>query len=204
MASDFGFYQILSEIGRGGMGIVYQARDTRDQQIVAIKQLVLSNINASKEQEFRDRFKREAATAQRLQHPHIVKVFDVSTDSENYFYVMEYLKGKSLRHELEARGGRMTSKEFWPVLAQVVEGLSFAHSMNVVHRDVKPDNIFILDDGTVKVTDFGIARVAEFEETHLTKTGVMMGTLAYVSPEQLQDAKNVDHRADIFSLGVVT
>ena len=86
---------------------------------------------------------------------------------------------------------------------QTTAGLTFAHNMNVVHRDVKPDNIFILKDGTVKITDFGIARTAEYEQTNLTKTGVMMGTLAYVSPEQLQDAKNVDHRADIFSLGVV-
>ena len=204
MTNDFGQYKILSEIGRGGMGIVYQALNTADNQIVAIKQLVLENIDKTKEQEFRDRFRREAATARRLKHPNIVIVYDVCMETDNFFYVMEYLEGRSLRHELESRNGRFAVKEFWPVLAQTVDGLSFAHSQNVVHRDVKPDNIFLLKDGTVKITDFGIARVAEFEETHLTKTGVMMGTLAYVSPEQLQDAKNVDHRADIFSLGVVT
>jgi len=117
---------------------------------------------------------------------------------------MEYLEGHSLRRELELKGGRLTPSQYWPILAQVTEGLSFAHSMNVVHRDVKPDNIFLLTDGRVKLTDFGIARAVDYEQTHLTKTGVMMGTLAYVSPEQLQDAKNVDNRADIFSLGVVT
>ncbi|HEY9715732.1 MAG TPA: protein kinase, partial [Chroococcales cyanobacterium] len=119
-------------------------------------------------------------------------------------YVMEFLDGHSLRTELELRGGKMSPAEYWQVLSQVAEGLSFAHTMNVVHRDVKPDNIFLLNDGRVKLTDFGIARAADYEQTHLTKTGVMMGTLAYVSPEQLQDAKNVDHRADIFSLGVVS
>jgi serine/threonine protein kinase len=204
MTNDFGQYKILSEIGRGGMGIVYQAIDTETDKIVAIKQLVLHNIDRSKEQEFRDRFRREAATAQRLEHPNIVVVFDVCMQTDNFFYVMEFLEGCSLRTEIENRNGKFSPNDFWPVLSQVVEGLSFAHSMNVVHRDVKPDNIFLLRDGTVKITDFGIARVADFEETHLTKTGVMMGTLAYVSPEQLQDAKNVDHRADIFSLGVVT
>ncbi|RTL38885.1 MAG: 6-bladed beta-propeller [Candidatus Melainabacteria bacterium] len=205
MTGDFGRYKILAEIGRGGMGIVYQALDQRDNTLVAIKQLVMTNIDPAKEQEFRDRFKREAATASRLKHPNIVTVYDVSTDSGTYFYVMEYLEGHSLRKELELKGGRLTPQQYWPIFAQVVEGLSFAHSMNVVHRDVKPDNIFLLNDGRVKITDFGIARSADdFEQTNLTKTGVMMGTLAYVSPEQLQDAKNVDHRADIFSLGVVS
>ncbi|HEY9718543.1 MAG TPA: protein kinase [Trichormus sp.] len=203
---DFGDYEIISEIGRGGMGIVYQARDKRDNRIVAIKQLVFSNIDPAKEQEFRDRFRREAATAARLTHPNIVTVYDVCVDqqTDKYFYVMEFLEGHNLRRELDIRGGRLSPKEWWPVFEQVVEGLSFAHSRNVVHRDVKPDNIFLLKDGTVKITDFGIARTADYEQTQLTKTGVMMGTLAYVSPEQLQDAKNVDHRADIFSLGVVS
>jgi len=203
---DFGDYEILCEIGRGGMGIVYQARDKRDERIVAIKQLVFNNIDPNKEQEFRDRFKREAATAARLTHPNIVTVFDVCVDqqTDKYFYVMEFLEGHNLRRELDVKGGRLSPQQWWPIFEQVVEGLSFAHSMNVVHRDVKPDNIFILKDGTVKITDFGIARTADYEQTQLTKTGVMMGTLAYVSPEQLQDAKNVDHRADIFSLGVVS
>lgn len=202
-AGDFGQYKILAEIGRGGMGIVYQAFDHKENRMVAIKKLVLENIAQDKEKEFRDRFRREAATAARLEHPNIVKVFDVSTYGDEFFYVMEFLEGHSLKRELEQRK-TFAPGEFLPLLRQLCDGLSFAHSMNVVHRDVKPDNIFILKDGTVKVTDFGIARAADFEETKLTKTGVMLGTLAYVSPEQLQDAKNVDHRADIFSLGVVS
>ncbi len=204
MTPEFGRYKILSEIGRGGMGIVYQAYDPLENRLVAIKRLVMENISPEKMREFRDRFKREAVTVKRLSHKNIVEVFDVEVEADNYYYVMEFLEGHSLKSELEARREPMTPKEFWPYLSQVAEALDFAHTMNVVHRDVKPDNIFILKDGRVKITDFGIARAVDFEETKLTKTGVMLGTLAYVSPEQLQDAKNVDHRADIFSLGVVS
>jgi len=204
MTEDFGHYRLLGEIGRGGMGIVYQAFDPVNDRLVAIKQLIFGNIDPAKSLEFKDRFRREAATAARLAHPNIVTVYDVSTESDNYFYVMEYLEGHSLRRELAINGGKLGVNHYYSIFKQVVSGLSFAHTMNVVHRDVKPDNIFILKDGTVKITDFGIARATDFEQTHLTKTGVMLGTLAYVSPEQLQDAKSVDHRADIFSLGVVS
>lgn len=204
MSAEFGDYEILSEIGRGGMGIVYQAKDKDGSRLVAIKQLVLDNVDPKKRREFHDRFRREAAMVARLDHPNIVRVFDVDKRPESDYYVMEYLEGRSLRTELEERGGRMPVEEFLPILKQVAAGLSYAHSLNVVHRDVKPDNIFLLKDGTVKITDFGIARTVDLEQTHLTKTGVMLGTLAYVSPEQLQDAKNVDHRADLFSLAIVT
>ncbi|HEY9869632.1 MAG TPA: serine/threonine-protein kinase [Candidatus Obscuribacterales bacterium] len=204
MLTEFGQYEVLSEIGRGGMGIVYQALDRTQQRMVAIKQLVLDNVDPTKHREFRDRFRREAAMAARLDHRNIVSVFDVSSDPDKNYYVMEFLDGHSLRKEIEQHGGRLTAAEYLPILQQIAEGLAYAHSLNVVHRDVKPDNIFILKDGTVKLTDFGIARTVDYEQTHLTKTGVMLGTLAYVSPEQLQDAKNVDHRADLFSLGVVS
>lgn len=204
MARRFENYKILAEIGRGGMGIVYKALDERTGKDVAIKQLILENIDSTKHKEFRDRFRREAQTAQRLVHKNVVSVVDISSDPDSYYYVMEFLEGHSLRREIANRGGKCSPVAFLAILEQIAEGLSYAHSMNVIHRDVKPDNIFILNDGTVKITDFGIARVADLEETNLTKTGVMLGTLAYVSPEQLQNAKTVDHRADIFSLGVVS
>ena len=204
MARRFENYKILAEIGRGGMGIVYKALDERTGKDVAIKQLILENIDATKHKEFRDRFRREAQTAQRLKHKNVVSVVDISSDPDSYYYVMEFLEGHSLRREIANHGGKCSPDRFLNILEQIAEGLSYAHSMNVIHRDVKPDNIFILEDGTVKITDFGIARVADLEETNLTKTGVMLGTLAYVSPEQLQNAKTVDHRADIFSLGVVS
>ncbi|QQR59323.1 MAG: protein kinase [Candidatus Melainabacteria bacterium] len=186
------------------MGIVYKAQDKRSGNIIAIKQLLLESVDPQKHDEFKDRFVRESKTALRLNHENIVKVLEVSENPGDYFYVMEYLDGRSLRDDLLKRSKPYSIEDFWPILRQITEGLSFAHAMNVVHRDVKPDNIFLLRDGTVKITDFGIARAADFEATHLTKTGVMLGTLAYVSPEQLQNAKNVDHRADIFSLAVVT
>lgn len=204
MTGRFEHYKILAEIGRGGMGIVYKAHDTRTNTEVAIKQLILENIDSTKHKEFRDRFRREAQTALRLVHKNIVSVLEISQDPDSYYYVMEFLDGHSLRREISNRGGTCPPHVFLNILEQVAAGLSYAHSMNVIHRDVKPDNIFIMKDGTVKVTDFGIARVADLEETKLTKTGVMLGTLAYVSPEQLQNAKTVDHRADIFSLGVVS
>lgn len=204
MTRRFEHYKILAEIGRGGMGIVYKAHDERTNTDVAIKQLILENIDSTKHKEFRDRFRREAQTALRLVHKNIVSVLEISQDPDSYYYVMEFLEGHSLRREIANRGGTCPPQAFVKILEQVAAGLSYAHSMNVIHRDVKPDNIFIMQDGTVKVTDFGIARVADLEETKLTKTGVMLGTLAYVSPEQLQNAKTVDHRADIFSLGVVS
>lgn len=204
MTRRFEHYKILAEIGRGGMGIVYKAHDERNNTDVAIKQLILENIDSTKHKEFRDRFRREAQTALRLVHKNIVSVLEISQDPDSYYYVMEFLEGHSLRREIANRGGTCPPQTFVKILEQVAAGLSYAHSMNVIHRDVKPDNIFIMQDGTVKVTDFGIARVADLEETNLTKTGVMLGTLAYVSPEQLQNAKTVDHRADIFSLGVVS
>lgn len=198
-----GRYELLGEIGRGGMGIVYRALHPETGQFVAIKQLVLDNIAAEKRTEFKDRFKREAYTIARLKHPNIVDVLDICVEGDSFYYVMEFLDGDSLRKDLIRRGGKMSVEQLYPILEQVGEALSLAHSMSIVHRDVKPDNIFILKNGVVKLTDFGIARAAEFEESNLTKTGIMMGTLNYVSPEQLQDAKSVDHRADIFSLGIV-
>ncbi len=198
-----GRYELLGEIGRGGMGIVYRAIHPDSGKFVAVKKLVLENIAQDKKAEFKDRFKREAYTIARLKHPNIVDVLDICIEGDSFYYVMEFLDGDSLRKDLVRRGGKMTVEQLYPVLAQVGTALALAHSMNIVHRDVKPDNIFILKDGSVKLTDFGIARAAEYEESNLTKTGIMMGTLNYVSPEQLQDAKSVDHRADIFSLGVV-
>lgn len=204
MVGKYDNFKILSELGRGGMGIVYKAQDKRNGNFIAIKQLLLENVDPQKHDEFKDRFIRESQTALRLNHENIVKVLEVSQNPGDFFYVMEFLDGRSLREDLLKRSKPYSIESYWPILRQVTEGLSFAHAMNVVHRDVKPDNIFLLRDGTVKITDFGIARAADFESTHLTKTGVMLGTLAYVSPEQLQNAKNVDHRADIFSLAVVT
>lgn len=204
MSTSFSHYQIQAEIGRGGMGIVYRALDKRDNKTVAIKQLILDNVAPEKHKEFIERFAREAKTAAQLEHKNIVKVLEISDEEKSLYYVMEHLEGNSLRKTLATNRGKISPHSFFNILNQLSDGLSFAHSLNVVHRDIKPDNIFILNDGRVVITDFGIARIADLEATNITKTGVMLGTLAYVSPEQLQNAKKVDHRADIFSLGVLT
>lgn len=204
MGQNFGLYKIICEVGRGGMGIIYKAEDPRLNRMVAIKQLILDNVDNDKQEEFRERFRREAILAAGLSHPNLIQIFDVSISPENSYYVMELLDGQSLRGVLEKRPGlKMSAEEFFPIFKQTCAGLSHAHDMTLVHRDIKPDNIFILPDGKVKITDFGIARSAKADNSNLTKPGVMLGTLSYLSPEQLQDARNVDHRADIYSLSVV-
>jgi serine/threonine protein kinase/sugar lactone lactonase YvrE len=207
MPTNFGKYEVIAEIGRGGMGVIFKAQDPRLNRFVAIKQLILDHVDPDKKEEFKERFRREAILAAGLNHPNLISIYDVSigdTVEDSSYYVMEYLEGHSFRRELEIRpNNRLTPDEFYPIFKQVCEGLAAAHDMNLVHRDIKPDNIFILPGGKVKLTDFGIARSSEQENSNLTKPGVMLGTLSYVSPEQLQDARNVDHRADIYSLGVV-
>ncbi|MBY0359320.1 MAG: protein kinase [Candidatus Obscuribacterales bacterium] len=205
MSQDFGHYEVLAEIGRGGMGIIYKAMDPRLNRFVAIKQLVLDHVDADKKEEFRERFRREAILAAGMNHANLVSIYDVSIAEDNSYYVMELLEGRSLRQELEERAERkFTTEEFFPLFKQICSGLSHAHDMGLVHRDIKPDNIFVLHNNKAKITDFGIARSADgADQSKLTKPGVMLGTLSYVSPEQLQDASNVDHRADIFSLSVV-
>lgn len=198
-------YEVIEEVGRGGMGVVYKAFDPRHKRTVAIKQLVLHNVEPVRQKARSERFKREATLAQRLNHANIVPVYDIHLGPENFYYVMEFLEGHSLRKEMQARGGRLTAREYQPILEQIASALAYAHGKHVVHRDVKPDNIFIMPDGKVKLTDFGIARVTEdLEEANLTRSGAMLGTLAYTAPEQLNNAKKVDHKADIFSLGIVT
>jgi DNA-binding beta-propeller fold protein YncE len=204
MSQNFGKYKIICEVGRGGMGIIYKAQDSVLNRVVAIKQLILENVDPDKRDEFRERFRREASLAAGLTHPNLISIYDVSISPDNNYYVMEFLDGYSLRIIIErSPGQKLSADEFLPIFKQTCAGLGHAHDMTLVHRDIKPDNIFILPDGKVKITDFGIARSREGDNSNLTKPGVMLGTLSYVSPEQLQDARNVDHRADIYSLGVV-
>lgn len=201
-----GKYKIISELARGGMGIVFKAEDPNLKRIVAIKQLSIAEPDEERNEEFRERFRREAILVAKLSHPNIVAIFDVCIDETMAYYVMEFMKGKTLTKELEKRpGNKMSVEEFWPIFSQVCQGLSYACSMNLVHRDIKPDNIFLLADGTAKITDFGIARSKDNQQfSRLTKPGSFLGTLAYVSPEQLQDPSKVDHRADIYSLAAMT
>jgi serine/threonine protein kinase/tetratricopeptide (TPR) repeat protein len=190
-----GKYRILEELGRGGMGVVYKAEDTKLKRTVALKFLPpeLTHIP-----DVKDRFMREAQAAAALDHPNICTVYEFDEAEEKTFISMAYVEGQSLRKKLES--GPLELKEALRIAAQVAEGLQEAHKKGVVHRDIKSANIMVDDRNQAKIMDFGLARMTG--GTLLTQEGTAMGTIAYMSPEQAQ-AGEVDHRTDIWSLGVV-
>jgi serine/threonine protein kinase len=195
-----GRYRIERELGRGAMGAVYLGRDSKIGRQVAIKTLALSREFAGDELvEARERFFREAETAGRLQHPDIVTIFDAGEEQGLAYIAMEYLKGDDLQtYTQPARLLPVTT--VLNVVARVAEALGYAHSQGVVHRDIKPANVMVdLSNDTVKVTDFGIARVADSART---RTGLVLGTPSYMSPEQMA-GRRVDGRSDLYSLGVM-
>ena len=193
-----GRYEILRELGQGAMGVVYLGRDPKINREVAIKTLSYSNVEQELFEEFRERFLREAEAAGRLAHPNIVTIYDVGEEHDMAYMAMELLKGSDLLGYCR-KGSLMPLDRLLEILALVADALEYAHSNEVVHRDIKPDNIILLDDGQVKVADFGIARVMSASET---QTGVLLGTPSYMSPEQVEGAR-VDGRSDLFSLGIV-
>jgi serine/threonine-protein kinase len=193
-----GRYVILSELGRGAMGIVYKATDTVLERTVAVK-----TINMALEREgadrYEERFYQEARAAAGLNHTNVVTVHDVGKSGEVVFMAMEYIEGVELR-TLMGEGRPLRVPQAMSIAAQVAEGLAYAHSRGVVHRDIKPANIMVVANGPVKITDFGIAR--RRLSTELTQTGMLLGSPKYMSPEQVI-GKRADHRADLFSLGVI-
>ncbi|MGD8728022.1 MAG: serine/threonine-protein kinase, partial [Gemmatimonadales bacterium] len=195
-----GSYEIEGEIGRGGMGIVFSARDVKLRRRVAIK--VLPPELAFRE-EIRKRFTREAQTAARLSHPHIVPIHAVGEDGGLVYFVMGYVDGESLAARLRRRE-RLPAEEARRIMKETADALGLAHAMGVIHRDIKPDNILL--EGTrrrVMVTDFGIAKaLTDASGGTLTGTGVAIGTPAYMSPEQAAGEREIDARSDVYSLGV--
>jgi beta-lactam-binding protein with PASTA domain/tRNA A-37 threonylcarbamoyl transferase component Bud32 len=190
-------YELTHLIARGGMAQVYRARDRQLDRPVALKVLFPE---LSVDRAFVERFRREAQAAANLSHPNIVPVFDWGEDNGSYFIVMEFVDGRPLSAVLR-ESGPLNPQQIATIGASVAAALAFAHRHGVVHRDVKPGNVLITADGEVKVTDFGIARAMNTEES-LTQTGAVMGTAAYFSPEQAE-GHSVDARSDIYSLGVV-
>ena len=189
-------YEIVEILGEGGMAFVYKARDKQLQRYVAIKTLKPNYVNQEK---FVDRFRREAQTAANLNHPNIVQIFDWGIDDEPYF-VMEYIEGNTLTSIIS--GNRTVGlNDILYIGSQVANGLKEAHKRGLVHRDIKPGNIMITPDGKVKVTDFGIVSLQN-EESDITKTGAVLGTASYISPEQAQ-GKPVSFESDLYSLGTV-
>ena len=196
-----GRYRILERIARGGMSTVYAAVDERLDRLVAVK---VMSAALSADPAFSDRFAREARAAARLTHLNVVSVYDqgteVAADGHHVFLVMELVEGRTLRELLRERG-RLTAPEAISIMEPVLSALSAAHRAGLAHRDVKPENILLSDDGIVKVADFGLARAVESDPT-ATRTGLMMGTVAYCAPEQISKG-STDPRSDVYSAGIV-
>ncbi|HMI48043.1 MAG TPA: serine/threonine-protein kinase, partial [Gemmatimonadaceae bacterium] len=194
-------YELESEVGRGGMGIVYCARDRRLKREIAIKVLPPE---LSFRADIRQRFLREAETAAQLNHPNIVPIYTVEEKDNLVYFVMAYIKGDNLGQRLQQHGP-IAPVEVRRILREVADALSYAHNRNVIHRDIKPDNIIIDEEtGRAMVTDFGIARaLTDSGDSRLTATGMAIGTPAYMSPEQSAGDSAIDGRSDLYSLGVV-
>ncbi len=195
-----GRYQVEKELGKGAMGVVYLGKDPKIGRVVAIKTMALSQEFAGEElTDARERFFREAETAGRLQHQNIVTIFDAGEEHDLAYIAMEFLKGRDLADHCKGDNLLPVSKVL-SIVARVAEALAYAHKQNVVHRDIKPANImYEMESDTVKVTDFGIARITDSSKT---KTGLVLGTPSFMSPEQLA-GKKVDGRSDLYSLGVM-
>jgi len=193
-------FQIHELIGRGGMGVVYRARQQQLDRVVALK--ILPQVDALSP-DFVARFTREARSLARLNHPNIVHVYDFGETNGLYYIVMEFVDGKNLRELYESR--KLTAAEALAIVPRICDALQYAHEEGIVHRDIKPENILIDTRGRVKIADFGLAKLLRREPLDLTLTlsGMSLGTLRYMAPEQMEQPETVDHRADLYSLGVV-
>jgi serine/threonine-protein kinase len=193
-----GKYTIESVLGKGAMGVVYKAFDPGIERVVAIKTVRKDRVDQDLIEQSMARFKNEAKAAGRLLHPNIVSVYEYGEDEANAFIVMEYVEGTGLRDYL-ARKASFDLPHVASIMTQLLRALDFAHERGVIHRDIKPANLILTADGTLKVADFGIARI---DTSNLTTLGMVMGTPSYMSPEQCQ-GQGVDRRSDLFSAAVV-
>jgi len=193
----YGRYEIIKELGKGGMGVVYQAHDPQIDRPVALKVLREDRVVS---EDFVSRFFKEAKFIGRLSHPNIVTVYDVGRDHGTIYIAMEYLQGQPFNEVI--RSGRLSVEKIIDIALQVANALGYAHEKGIVHRDIKPSNIILTDEGNVKLTDFGIARAEDSNAAQQTQAGVILGTPFYMSPEQVM-GKRVDGRSDLFSLGVI-
>ncbi len=196
MPEYIGHYRIISEIGRGGMGVVYKAEEESLNRFVAVKVL---GEHLTQDATYVTRFQREAQAAARLNHPNIVQIYFIGEDNGRHYFAMEFVEGQSLQEILRTRD-HLPADEAARLMLQAASGLGVAHAAGIIHRDIKPANLMVTKDGQLKITDFGLARPTE-AATRLTATGMLMGTPAYLAPEQCLD-QTIDQRADIFSLGV--
>jgi serine/threonine protein kinase len=195
-----GRYEVLEELGRGSMGVVYRARDPQIGRIVAIKVIHTANASQQEIERFKQRFQREAQAAGRMSHPGIVTIHDIAEDETGQPYlVMEYIEGAPLDFLMVPPAPRPSLTEILDIAIQVAQALDYAHRNGVIHRDIKPANILVTPDGRAKIADFGIAKLAGLD---LTQEGHSVGTPSFMSPEQFRGS-GVDARSDIFSFGAV-
>ena len=200
LSVDFPQLEILELLGQGGMGMVYKARQSQLDRFVALKILPKRDSN---DPAFEERFAREARALAKLNHPNIVGVHDFGKNERYYFFIMEYVDGVNLRQMEQTQ--RLTPEQAINIIPKICDALQYAHEEGIVHRDIKPGNILIDKKGRVKIADFGLAKLLGKKdgEAHLTQSNVVMGTPHYMAPEQVNNPLTVDHRADIYSLGVV-
>jgi serine/threonine-protein kinase len=198
-----GRYDIERVLGEGAMGVVYEGRDTRLHRKVAVKTILKSALDSESAKEYSMRFAREAQAVARLNHPNIVQVFDYAEEGDVAYIVMEMVHGRELKTFFDAKE-RFGLKEIVHIMGELCEALHFAHEASIIHRDIKPANVMIDSQGRVKLTDFGVARITDPDRTLSDKTqaGAVVGTPAYMSPEQIQGGI-IDRRTDIFSAGVI-
>lgn len=190
-------YRIVKPIGSGGMGDVYLAEEAILGRRVAIKVL---NPLLTREEQFKQRFINEAKIQASLQHPNIVGLYSFFEQGDNYYMALEYAEGKTLK-DIIADTGPMPEARVRKILQQILDALQYAHGKGIIHRDIKPSNIMVNANDNIKIMDFGIARI--MGDSHLTRTGLKVGTLYYMSPEQIVTPKEVDNRTDIYSTGIV-
>ncbi len=195
-----GRYDIVRVLGKGAMGVVYEALDPNLNRKVAIKTVRVDSLGKDEAAEYELRFRTEAHSAARLQHPNIVSVYDSDRDGNTPFLVMEFVKGEDLKHYLDS-GQRYSLEQSVRMMRDLLAALDYAHQRKIVHRDIKPANLLLEADGRVKLTDFGVARIQDSGEATRTQGG-MVGTLKYMSPEQVE-GKTVDALSDLFSAGIV-
>jgi serine/threonine-protein kinase len=193
-----GSYQILEQLGEGAMGAVYRAVDVHLDRVVALKSV---RREVASQPQFIERFREEAKIQARLESPNIVRLYQFLQEGDEYFMVMEFVKGRSLSKLLHDQG-RVVPEQAVSLMIQTLEGLGYAHARHVVHRDVKPANIMVNDEGVVKVADFGIARILGSSRQRLTQVGGVVGTLEYMSPETLM-GEDATGPSDLYSCGIV-
>lgn len=194
---NYGRYQITKELGRGSMGVVYQAHDPQIDRVIALKVLRPDRMSSAG---FVQRFMREAKAIGRITHPNIVTVYDVGEDQETVYIAMEFLEGRPLNAFAQEKP--LTPADIADIGIQVAQSLDYAHARGIVHRDIKPQNIMITPANQVKITDFGIAHIDDPDASHQTQAGEILGTPNYMPPEQVL-GKKVDGRSDLYSLGVI-